>query len=992
MLHLRRGLCSILVLLMVFQCSSSALCLANNSDAVYGIEVESAGEPLTSIECFAYLDERDKFLFPASQPGVVLAMSDSFGRPSSNEILPSPVAFGEESSIYQEADWVPTIALLANGSISHGLSDSTVTLAGNLGSQSGISFPIIRPSLKPNLPDLSTPTPKSNPLSITSPKKKETVVGNSTFKIAWKLNSDRKATYVLFLSTDNGESYDCIIRDVEGKSYKWSVPNADHSACRIKVEAWVGDVLFAEAVSGKFSIKEEKTPPKKTPQPTATPLPEQASTPAPDGGLLPFDAVNPDAVYRTAGQFFINPKMGGQRWFRYELQVDGAETILWQVSKYPFATDNDRPLSPVGLLVSGVLDPDQNEFVIDFNAIVERLTGKLEEGEGLGATFQVEKGQVLLPQFQYTFYIRAVALDAAGNLLGDAGEGVSTGYGDPTIHVSADVSSNTVIIQTWVGEKSSQHQGQSSMPYIHQTEGIYVHPDDLMWRLQFRDRPANAVAHELQVATTPFSSSVSSYFDTSGLVYREHVDYTSVYDDSWAMDHMLVFNEFAPPAESLGTSTIMYYMRMLFFVQDQFDSSRQYVVPSETQIIYYNDLELSDNAADLTFAPTQQITVESGVPFTRVLSYTPVQWEDPNVGEYYEVSRRIMAQENVLSVVIDGKYVVVPFAFRDMFGDTSSIEDYQQRLDTYLPVGHEVRIKKSEPGVLDELGKILSYVYNSVKDGYEDLQNAVVNVVADNFPFLDDDQREALRDAIGVALDIGLTALGIPPSLPDFEEAFAKGFDYCLAIALEEVCAQMGIPEDAIPDEVRERVSEEVARQIASQVSSGGGTQYSYLRPSTTRCYRPACVEVLVSNQSDQPTVGGALTVGYSVKNHFYSIYKPARLPIPTLDPGEQIVITCYLTPNIDLPVVQYKPGFEYYYYGKSDVKTCVFSVTARYNVKDAEVLALEQGLHEESTGLPLMNYSYEYDHSPVYNFTLEKLPCWANEGDMSISSDEFYK
>lgn len=990
MSYLRRVLCSIMALLTAFPCLSCELCLAEDLASVPGIEIEYAEEPLSSLECFAYLDESDRYLFPVLEPGVVLGMSDSYGRPYSSEMLASAVAFEEKAERCWEVASSPEIVSLGVGPNTFGLARPILALAGGFGNRYAASFPIIRPSLKPNLPDLATPKP--NPLSITSPKKKEKVVGNSTFKISWKLDSDRKATYDLFLSTDNGESYDCIIRDVDGKSYKWSVPNADHSACRIKVEARVGDVLFAEAVSGKFSIKEEKEAPKKTPKPTATHLPEQTSTLAPDGGLLPFDAVNPDAVYRAAGQFFINPKLGGQRWFRYELQVDGAETILWQVSKYPFATDNDRPLSPVGLLVSGVLDPDQKEFVIDFDAVVERLTGKLDGGAGLGASFQVAKGQVLLPQVRYTFYIRAVALDAAGNLLGDAGKGLSTGYGDPTIRVSADLSSNAVIIQTWVGEKSSPHQGQSSMPYIHQTEGIYVHPDDPMWRFQFRNRPANAVGHELQISTIPFETDADSYSDTSGLVYRDHVDYTSVYNESWAMDHMLVFNEFAPPAESLGTSTIKYYVRMLFFVQDQVDPSRQYAVPSEAQIIYYNDLELNEAGADLTFAPTQHITVESGVPFTRVFGYTPVQWEDPNVGEYYEVSRRIMAQENVLSVVIDGRYVVAPFAFRDMFGDTSSIEDYQQRLDTYLPVGHEVRIKKSEPGVLDELGQILSYVYNSVKDGYEDLQNAVVNVVADNFPFLDDDQREALRDAIGVALDIGLTALGIPPSLPDFEEAFAKGFDYCLAIALEEVCAQMGIPEDAIPDEVREMVSEEVARQIASQSSSGGGSKYSYLRPSTRRCYRPACVEVQVLNYSDQPTVGGTLTVGYSVKNHFYSIYRPARLPIPTLDPGEQIVITCYLTPNIDLPVVQYKPGFEYYYYGKSDVTTCVFGVMATYNVVDAETLAWEQGLYREPSGFPFVQYVYEYDHAPVYSFEIEKLPCWANDGDSSASITEFYK
>ena len=116
MLHLRRGLCSTLVLLMVFQCSSGVPCLAEGSEGFSGIEVEPAGEPLSSIECFAYLDKQDQYLFPSLQPGVILAMSDSYGRPAHVDMLPAPLASGEESSLYQEAVDAPSAALLANWS------------------------------------------------------------------------------------------------------------------------------------------------------------------------------------------------------------------------------------------------------------------------------------------------------------------------------------------------------------------------------------------------------------------------------------------------------------------------------------------------------------------------------------------------------------------------------------------------------------------------------------------------------------------------------------------------------------------------------------------------------------------------------------------------------------------------------------------------------------------------------------------------------------
>ena len=94
---------------------------------------------------------------------------------------------------------------------------------------------------------------------------------------------------------------------------------------------------------------------------------------------------------------------------------------------------------------------------------------------------------------------------------------------------------------------------------------------------------------------------------------------------------------------------------------------------------------------------------------SRAWSAIPHTVEDPNAKEYYEVSRRIMAQEKCYYGFDDnGHYTVVPFGLRSF---TTIFLPSRIISSAWIPtclLGTEVRFKNAEPGFL-MTSEILSY-------------------------------------------------------------------------------------------------------------------------------------------------------------------------------------------------------------------------------------------------------------------------------------------
>ncbi len=76
---------------------------------------------------------------------------------------------------------------------------------------------------------------------------------------------------------------------------------------------------------------------------------------------------------------------------------------------------------------------------------------------------------------------------------------------------------------------------------------------------------------------------------------------------------------------------------------------------------------------------------------------------------------------------------------------------------------------------------------NWVSEAYNDLKDTVVDIVANFVP-----AALCSKACLGTLLDAGLMALGIPPSIPNFDQLMNEGLDYLAS----QAAAQLGVPKE----------------------------------------------------------------------------------------------------------------------------------------------------------------------------------------------------
>ena len=128
-----------------------------------------------------------------------------------------------------------------------------------------------------------------------------------------------------------------------------------------------------------------------------------------------------------------------------------------------------------------------------------------------------------------------------------------------------------------------------------------------------------------------------------------------------------------------------------------------------------------------------------------------------------------------------------------------------------------------------------------------------------------------IRTAVQALIDYGLASVGLPPSLPNFQDFTDSGLRYCVQVALEEAAQSMGVPPDQIPNEVRNEIIDETSAQLKNLGQTNGinPLNVNYLKPAADAMYRPAWVSVNIRNPHDQWSPSGTLTATY------YPVGKP---------------------------------------------------------------------------------------------------------------------
>ncbi|MBK6917121.1 MAG: hypothetical protein IPH07_06955 [Deltaproteobacteria bacterium] len=170
---------------------------------------------------------------------------------------------------------------------------------------------------------------------------------------------------------------------------------------------------------------------------------------------------------------------------------------------------------------------------------------------------------------------------------------------------------------------------------------------------------------------------------------------------------------------------------------------------------------------------------------------------------------------------------------------------------------------------------------------YADIKKAVVSTVAGVIPYCD----STCSTLLAGALDTGLAALGVPPSLPNFEQLTEMGEDYLVQLVAEEVAAGVGPLTAELAAAGTRKLIDGVRKGIADAQAHGPGGN-RWFKPDPAYQHRDAYIVVTVTNDD---TVAREDTMLVRAWGTYESVY----VPVPRMKPGATLKVPVMLQPDL---------------------------------------------------------------------------------------------
>jgi hypothetical protein len=158
----------------------------------------------------------------------------------------------------------------------------------------------------------------------------------------------------------------------------------------------------------------------------------------------------------------------------------------------------------------------------------------------------------------------------------------------------------------------------------------------------------------------------------------------------------------------------------------------------------------------------------------------------------YEVVKEHKINENILIKDATGNY---PWSYFDWWGWVLALNYYANPGDT-LPVGWTFCEHKGEDGFaffFEAFGEFITgtvdmvgWLVTEVAEVFEDIKGAVQGVIVDVVTAVGIPCDEDCSKWIESGIDVGLAAMGLPPSLPNWEEIKDKGINYLATQVAEQ--------------------------------------------------------------------------------------------------------------------------------------------------------------------------------------------------------------
>lgn len=587
-------------------------------------------------------------------------------------------------------------------------------------------------------------------------------------------------------------------------------------------------------------------------------------------------------------------------WFAWRAQNSSINKITWQISDYPFSGSEDDWKNPKGLLKSGELSKSVFEFSVDFSKIVFNPSRGVFTLGGFNLSFL--ENEKINPE-QKILYVRAVATDSTGSVVGEPGKGLEILYGERLTYLPRfpQISSRfNLLTGNSAGPVGAVKESYNLLadasertyqPY--QSSPLYFKPEGF---------PKETDTIYIQVTTSQPKTGYDAWRDPAGLVYeiklqKGEADFDNLTEEYHAIP--------VPIKSFVGTPPKIYYVRAVALA-DGPDAGTVKPSYSKTVIIKYGEAE----SQFTYYPPPEVIKVDAKIPSVNLIEYKRYRPESTEWMYYYEVVRQPTYGEY---------FALLPAA--SVPNSSTLVEDLTPGTVIYLKPkdsDNDSWWEKAKDAISSAFGSLVNFISditNWVSNAYADLKSGVVKFIAANLPLVPAGLRDDLQRALEKMVDYGLVAIGIPPELPNFDELTNMGVDYLAATAL----AQAGIPETDLTMGMVKNLSNDLADGFTSAATTGNvpnPMNWNFVRQYPEALYRPSYLLIEVTNPSDKMSPKGKLSgsvyteISSSEKSDpeimslssgfggtlYFELYRPVHdIEIPPLLPGQTIQVPVFL-------------------------------------------------------------------------------------------------
>ena len=614
--------------------------------------------------------------------------------------------------------------------------------------------------------------------------------------------------------------------------------------------------------------------------------------------------------------------------FKFSVPNDvksSASKVIWEVSFVPFngSPITSKSVKPKTVLLSGELSVNSSQFNIDFKKVKTTYDNLLKPKSY--ALIKPIKPIVIKPttlssinsfidkissekeSFPSAYYVRIYPVDSKGNSLGDAGSGTPVIYGSP-------LKSKTQLLQIITKKFSLMPARQSGTPnyqgefpndFFNVNEVAMLNKSSRLYSVL--PSGFSTKTQELIVQASVVDLTGTDWQNTPGQVYeKSYFPSDSIYkdlDNKFTLGIEIDFSKFVPADNLLPVNEkIPYYVRVVSLTQG--------TDPGTVKAEFSETVKINYGVDTSNVKIYEQIKITPNIPQITKVTYEPIRWEATNWQYHYKVIRQP--------------------TFKEAFGAMFSNEPFTPfsvgtKLDfTPQPEKDQSWWEDAWDAISDFFGDLVGFVAdiaNWVSSTYNNLKSGLIKMVVANLPLIPDEFRGYLETAITAMVDYGLASIGIPPTLPNFDELSGMGVDYLAAVAME----QAGIPADELATRGVAALADgiETSMKSSTNTSSPNPMNWNFIKMDSDYLYKPAYLLIDLYNPSSETTPSGVLhfsadkfmdmklngsdssvTRIYAAYDSSYiSLFKPVYgLKIPAIGPGQRLTVPVFLENHIGSP------------------------------------------------------------------------------------------